>query len=128
MVHELVLDAIASPAATRSLLQAFPARTRKHRAVDFGSVPVRFLTEEEYIEIFSESRSCAGGWREFHERFPTAKALLQFSLIRFTKGGTEANFLAQISSACLGSTIDKYRFVQKDSLWKFVDVENLGRA
>ena len=125
---ESVLDASASPGASRSLIREFPVRQRKHRAGEFGSVSVRLLTEAEYVEIFSEGRSCAAGWSDFHSRFPDAKALLQFSAVRFTKGGTEAHVLAQISSACLASTVDRYRFLSYGALWQFATAENLGRA
>lgn len=128
VVLDSVLDASASPGASKALMREFPVRRRKHRVGDFGRVSVRLLTEAEYVDIFADSRSCPAVWREFHERFPDAKAPLQFSEIRFVKDGSEAVLLAHISSACLGGTIDKFRFAREGSTWRFVDSENLGRA
>ena len=125
---ESVLDATASPGASRALLREFPIRRTRHRASDFGNVSVRLLTEAEYVDIFSDGRSCSGGWNEFHSRFPNAKVLLQFSAVRFTKGGAEAHVLVKIGSACLGGTLDRYRFLHDGSVWQFADAENLGRA
>jgi hypothetical protein len=125
---DTVLDASASPGASKALLREFPVRTRKHRARDFGSVSIRLLTNAEYVEIFTDSRGCSAGWSEFHARFPNARVLLQLSEVRFVKDGSEAHFLAQVSSACLGGTMDKFRFVREGATWRFVDSENLGRA
>ena len=128
VVRESLLDGTASPGASRALLQEFPVRRTRHRAGDFGGVSVRLLADAEYVDIFSDGRSCAGGWNEFHSRFPNAKVLLEFSAVRFTKGGAEAHVLVQISSACLGGTVDRYRFLRDGSAWQFGDAENLGRA
>jgi hypothetical protein len=128
VLRESLQDATDSPGASKALLREFPVRQTKHRRRDFGSVSVRLLTDAEYIDIFSDERSCSGGWSEFHKRYPNAKALLQFSAVRFTKGGAEAHVLVQVGSACLGGTIDRFRFLRHGSLWRFADSENLGRA
>jgi hypothetical protein len=128
ILRESPLDATDSPGASRALLREFPVRQTKLRRRDFGSVSVRLLTDAEFIDIFADGKGCSAGWAEFHKRYPNSKALLQFSAVRFTKGGDEAHVLVQVSSACLGGTIDKCRFLRQGSLWHFADSENLGRA
>jgi len=125
---ESQLDATASPFASKSLLREFPVRQAKHRHRDFGSVSVRLLTDAESIDIFADGKGCSAGWREFHRRFPNSKALLQFSAVSFTNSGKEAQVLVKVSSACLGGTVDRYRFLRRGSSWQFVEAENLGRA
>lgn len=103
-------------------------RQARHRRRDFGSVSIRLISDAEYIDIFADGKSCSAGWTEFHKRYPNSKVLLQFSAVRFTKGGAEASVLVQVSSACLGGTIDRYRFLRRGSSWHFADSENIGRA
>ncbi len=128
VLRESLQDATASPGASKALLWKFPVRQTRHRRRDFGSVSVRLLTDAEYIDIFADEKGCSAGWTEFYKRYPDSKALLQFSAVRFTKGGAEAHVLVQVSSACLGGTIDRFRFLRHGSLWHFADSENLGRA
>jgi len=128
VLREATLDATASPGASKALLGEFPVRQSKHRRRDFGAVPVRLLTDAEYIDVFADGKGCSGGWIEFRKRFPNSKALFQFSAARFTKGGAEAHVLVQVSNACLGGTVDRYRFLRRGSSWHFADSQNLGRA
>lgn len=128
VVRESPLDATASTGASQALLGEFPVRQTPHRHRDFSGISVRLMTDAEYIDIFADGKGCTGGWTEFHKRYPNSKALLQFSAVRFTKGGAEAHLLVQVSSACLGGTIDRCRFVRQGSSWHFADSENLGRA
>ena len=122
------LDATAFPSASKAFLGEFPVQKSMHRHRDFGGVSVRLMTDSEYIDIFANEKSCSAGWTEFHKRYPNSKALLAFSAVRFTRGGDEAHLLAEISYACLGGTIDRYRFVRHGSSWHFADSENLGRT
>jgi hypothetical protein len=106
----------------------FPSNPKKHRANSFGTVPVRLLANKEYVELFSDAKSCSGGWRAFHERYPTAKALAELSHVAFRSNGKGAVVLLTLSSACLGGTSDLLFFERFGPAWKFTNSINVGRA
>ena len=114
------------PAEIESL--NFPTYTKSHRRADLGSSLVRLLANSEYLEIFSDTRSCSEAWREFHRRFPEAKVLVQLSAVAISETGREAHVLLSVGSACLGSTIDLLRFTASGREWTFANSRNIARS
>jgi hypothetical protein len=108
----------------------FPAKPLRHRRSEFPSGRTRLMSDREYIEIFSDSRSCAAAWKAFHARYPESKVLLAFSQVGLKEEAREAAVLIYTGSGCLGGSWDILFFArdESDRAWKFKEAENVGRA
>jgi hypothetical protein len=113
----------------RQMLQPFRFTAQaKHRKRDFGSLNVHLLSDGRYLSIFSDSTSCSGGWKNFHEAFPQAKALIELSTVGLNPNGSEAVVLLHAGSACLGGSWDLLYFRLAQGGWTFRESVNVGRA
>jgi hypothetical protein len=128
VVLETPLDSTSLVAPTDSLVRDFPAHRVNHRQEDFGALPIRLLREAEFHEIFSDTANCTRTWDEFRRRFPESPSLLRLSTICFKRRGAEAHVLSEISSGCMGMTIDRFSFERRGHAWRFAAAENLGRV
>jgi hypothetical protein len=107
----------------------FPKQPR-HRAADFHAIQARLLSDREYVQIFSDSRGCAAGWKEFHSRFPKAETLVELSGVGVSSNRREAALLVHGASGCLNGSWEALFFSQDHvgAPWKFKESQNYGRS
>ena len=66
---------------------------------DFPNLDVTLVTDQELSELRSDN--CSDFWRNFHQAYPDASALIALSDIGFHNRGREAILYLEARSGCL---------------------------
>lgn len=126
----MLLTEIPLSRAEQTRLKAFSFNRAlgDHQPDAFGSVAVRLMTDEEYVTIFADSKSCASGWESFRRQYSPAKGLIGLSKVGLSRKGADAVVLTHVSSACFGGTWDLLFFRRMGSTWRLRERVNVGRS
>lgn len=104
----------------------FPEGMEAHNKTDFGSLHVRLVSESEYSRLFVGG--CERGWKNFHEKYPEARSLIQISAVGFRSNGEEALVYITGVSGCLAGSGYLMLLKKKSGRWAVVRELNLWVA
>jgi hypothetical protein len=104
----------------------FPEGVKAHSKTDFGSLQVRLISAEEYSRLFVSD--CAQGWKNFHDKYPKAKSLIQISAVGFHPGRDQALIYITGGSGCLAGVGSLMLLQKKSGRWAVVREINLWVA